>query len=240
MAAHDLENALGAIRLLALTLLQGDDPGASGTVRIARTILDGTDQMVRLIDDMRDAGRMGPGLFSVDVSAVVSPAALISAAVDAARPTAANHVLRTRAARSVPAVRADRGRVLQVLANLIGNAIKFTPAGGTITVGAALVEHGKEVSFFVSDTGEGISEADQRRVFDPDRRANRSDRRGSGLGLMICRVIVHAHGGRIAVSSRPGHGSRFSFTLPTANSAAPPGAGEGRPASAAGTKVQGG
>jgi signal transduction histidine kinase len=109
-------------------------------------------------------------------------------------------------------VRGDRERLLQVLENLIGNAIKFTPAGGSVTVGAR--EHEDGVRFFVSDTGVGIDPDDLERIFDRFWQARGADTRGAGLGLSICKRIIEVHGGRVWVESRVGEGTTVSFTLP--------------------------
>ena len=98
--------------------------------------------------------------------------------------------------------------------NLIGNAIKFTKAGGSITVGAASKDH--EVIFRVADTGSGIAPENLPRVFDRFWRASSAGRLGAGLGLQITKGIVEAHGGRIWVESAAGSGSTFFFTIPTA------------------------
>jgi signal transduction histidine kinase len=110
------------------------------------------------------------------------------------------------------AVLADAERMLQVLWNLTGNAIKFTPAGGVVTLSAH--PHTDAVLFSVTDTGPGISEENLPRLFDPYWQANRTARLGTGLGLPISKAIVEAHGGRIWVESVPGGGTTVHFTLP--------------------------
>jgi len=112
----------------------------------------------------------------------------------------------------LPLVLADRDRVLQVLSNLVGNAIKFTPAGGQVLI-EAFAEPGW-VRTMVSDTGPGIPDEDQDKVFDRFWQVKRSDRGGAGLGLAIVKGIVEAHGGAVEMSNRSGQGSVFSFTLP--------------------------
>ena len=109
-------------------------------------------------------------------------------------------------------IRCDRDRVLQVFANLIGNAVKFCRAGDTITVTADL--DGDHVRFSVADTGPGIDPAIQPYLFDAYRSGSEHAKQGSGLGLYITRGIVESHGGRIWVESTPGQGARFFFTLP--------------------------
>ena len=110
------------------------------------------------------------------------------------------------------AIRCDHDRVIQLFSNLIGNAIKFTPEGGVITVRA--VPEGEVVRFSVVDTGPGISADELPHVFDRYYQAQRKNRDGIGLGLSIARGIVEAHGGRIWVEAEEGKGSTFSFTLP--------------------------
>ncbi|MGZ3441200.1 MAG: sensor histidine kinase, partial [Polyangia bacterium] len=111
----------------------------------------------------------------------------------------------------------DRDRLLQVFENLIGNAMKFTKTGGSITVGADSREH--EVVFRVADTGLGIAAENLPHVFDRFWQATRADRLGAGLGLPITKGIVEAHGGRIWVESTLGRGTTFFFSIPHAHPA---------------------
>jgi two-component system phosphate regulon sensor histidine kinase PhoR len=116
----------------------------------------------------------------------------------------------------LPNVRADRARIEQVLLNLVHNAVKFTPAGGTITIGGRV--EGNSLAVSVKDTGVGITEEELPRIFErfyKTDKARRSD--GTGLGLAIAKHIVQAHGGAIGVVSRQGEGARFTFTLPLAH-----------------------
>ncbi|HWW62151.1 MAG TPA: HAMP domain-containing sensor histidine kinase, partial [Thermoanaerobaculia bacterium] len=119
-----------------------------------------------------------------------------------------------------PPVYADHHRVLQVLSNLIGNSLKFTPAGGIVAVRAE--PHREVVLFTVSDTGPGIPPENLGDIFNPYWQAKRAERFGAGLGLPIAKGIVEAHGGRIWVESTPGEGTRFYFTLPVADERALP------------------
>ena len=112
----------------------------------------------------------------------------------------------------LPVVRADPARMLQVISNLVGNAVKFTPAGGTITLSA--VRSNGRVLCSVTDTGPGIPAAQIPRLFGKFWQAKRGDGRGVGLGLAIARGIVEAHGGTIDVKSEVGQGSTFAFSLP--------------------------
>ena len=106
----------------------------------------------------------------------------------------------------------DTGRIVQLLANLLSNALKFTPAGGRVHVGAAVLQDCIFVS--VSDTGIGIAAEELPHVFERFWQADHHHRAGAGLGLAIARGIVAAHGGVIGVTSEPGAGTTFHFTLP--------------------------
>ncbi|HET8655585.1 MAG TPA: HAMP domain-containing sensor histidine kinase, partial [Longimicrobiaceae bacterium] len=116
------------------------------------------------------------------------------------------------AAEGLPPVAADRERFLQLLGNLVGNAIKFTAERGRIVIGAEPDPGG--VRFYVSDTGCGIPAEDLPHLFDRFWQAEHARRAGAGLGLAIARGIVEAHGGSLGVESTPGEGSTFSFVLP--------------------------
>ena len=107
----------------------------------------------------------------------------------------------------------DHDRILQVLSNLIGNAIKFSEAGGTIELRLATTADG--LDFAVRDSGRGIAAESLEAIFERFSQASQADRRGLGLGLYISRCIVEAHGGRIWANSEPGKGSTFTFTIPT-------------------------
>jgi len=120
--------------------------------------------------------------------------------------------LRVDAPASEVYARFDYERVVQVLSNLLRNAVQYSPAGGTITVSVERHERGCRIA--VSDTGRGIQAADLERIFDRFEQAGNADRRGLGLGLYISKAIVDAHGGRIGAFSEPGRGTTFSFTLP--------------------------
>jgi signal transduction histidine kinase len=131
-------------------------------------------------------------------------------------PVAADKSIRLEAvvADGVSTVTADSGRLLQVLSNLVGNAVKFTPKEGRIVIRADQAAGG--VRFSVSDTGAGIPQEQLGKLFGRFWQANPADRRGIGLGLSIAKGIVDAHGGRIWVESRVGEGTTFYFTIGTA------------------------
>ena len=134
----------------------------------------------------------------------------------ARRPLAAAKgiALGTDVSPALPAVHADRERVLQIFSNIGGNAVKFTPGGGQVDIRAMLRDG--VVEFEVRDTGPGIAAEDIARVFDRFWQAKKATRAGAGLGLAIAKGIVEAHSGKIWVESEPGEGSSFFFTLPVA------------------------
>jgi signal transduction histidine kinase len=215
IVAHDLRNPLNTIGLHTQLLLQGlPKTDANADLREAATsIKRGIASMAKLIGDLFDAARRDSGQL-VQGTRPCDPAQLVTEAVENARALAESKglVLRSVIASELPAVRADRERIDQVLANLLGNAIKFTPSGGSITVAVERDEHG--VAFTVSDTGAGIAPENLPRIIDRFWQGDRTDRRGAGLGLWICSGIVKSHGGSLLVESTLGQGSRFRFNLP--------------------------
>jgi signal transduction histidine kinase len=168
--------------------------------------------MNRLIQDLLDVAKIEAGRLGVDPRPVEVPP-LVAEAFDMLRPIASEKSIRldVAVADDLPTIAADAGRVLQVLSNLVGNAIKFTPAEGRVTIRAERVAG--TVGFCVADTGPGIPPEQLPHIFGRFWQADRSDRRGIGLGLAIAKGIVEAHGGRISVESRVGEGTSFYFTL---------------------------
>ncbi|MFH1189756.1 MAG: ATP-binding protein [Candidatus Omnitrophota bacterium] len=119
--------------------------------------------------------------------------------------------------KGLPQVNMDSGRIIQVITNLVGNSIKFTPKGGKIVISAALGEAGREINVCVADNGIGISREDIGRIFEKFYQASeraQSDIKGTGIGLTIVREMVTLHGGKIWVNSEKGKGAKFTFTLP--------------------------
>lgn len=214
IVAHDLRNPLNSIGLQAELLRSaGDDRVREGAERIARS----ADRMNRLIQDLLDVARMEAGQLSVE-SALVPTRHLVVDAIGAQQPLAvsADIELQIAVPPALPDVWADRDRLLQIFENLIGNALKFTPSGGRITVGAE--SSNGAVLFRVTDTGDGIALEDQPHLFERFWQAHKAKRRGAGLGLPIVKGLIEAHGGRIWLESTPGQGSTFFFTIPTAAS----------------------
>lgn len=178
------------------------------------------DNMLKLVSDLLDMSRILAGRFTVQPQ-VLNPAVTVERAVSGlwvlARQRGVNLI--NDVPPDVPLVLADPQRLEQVVTNLVGNALKFTPAGGEIRLTAGT--DGKCLRLAVRDTGEGIPVARQPLLFHRFSQVDMSlERRASGLGLglSICREIVQAHGGEIGVDSAPGRGSTFWFTLPLADS----------------------
>ncbi|HTR55029.1 MAG TPA: ATP-binding protein [Kofleriaceae bacterium] len=212
VVAHDLRNPLNAITLSAELI---DHQAVPARHKSAETIVRAAKRMNRLIEDLLDVTRLEGGKLSLDRTRVATPQ-LLADSVEAQRPlaTAAALDLRVDVAPDVPAVWADRDRLLQILENLIGNALKFTARGGYVAIGAAA--RGHDVLFWVADCGSGIAQADQPHVFDRFWQAGWMRKRGAGLGLPIAKGLVEAHGGRIWLESKLGRGTTVFFTIPSA------------------------
>ena len=216
IVAHDLRNPLNLIASVAELLSDGfvaRDPASEQ--RHLQIIRRAAGQMNGLIADLLDANRIETGSLSVEPRRE-SAAALVADALGFMGPLAESHglVLSAAAEEGLPAVWTDPLRVQQVLSNLIGNAIKFTPRGGTIVLSAA--RDGAHLRVGVADSGPGIPPEQLPHIFTRFWQGGARDRRGIGLGLSIARAIVEAHAGRIWVESEPGQGTTFYFTLPLA------------------------
>ena len=216
VVAHDLRNPLNVIVGSADLLLQERLDRAKKKELLTVT-LRAAKQMNRLIADLLDTVRLQSGKFTLDLEEVPVKS-IFEQTEQAFRTLAASHTIQLVA---VPppddvAVRADPYRVSQIIGNLVGNALKFTPERGKVTLEA--VPNGQNVAFHVSDTGPGIAAQDVEHLFD-NFWQSRNDHRGVGLGLPIAKGMVEAHGGMIWCETNPGQGSTFSFTLPRADAA---------------------
>jgi signal transduction histidine kinase len=216
VVSHDLRNPLAAISICASAIAQDLDPSLGSAQHLLASIKHAADSAERLIRDLMDVASIEAGRLAVEPRAE-APATMVELAADmfAATASARGVVLETRTTPDLPPVRADAERVLQGLANLVTNSLRFTEAGGHITLRAEPDPTG--VRFAVEDTGSGIAAEDLPHVFDRFWQRQHGGGHGSGLGLSILRGIVDAHGGQVRVESTPGKGSRFSFTLPTAS-----------------------
>ena len=218
VVSHDLRNPLSAIHLSA-NLLAYKGPGGDQPQQHRKqidVILRSTERMTRLIDDLLQAATIETGKFTVEARREeVSP--IVGEALQVLEPmaTARSLQLRHEVPAGLPHLHGDRQRIIQVLSNLIGNAIKFTRKGGEIRVRVAA--HASELRFSVSDDGPGIAADQQAQIFDRYWKGPTKPRDGVGLGLYIARGIVEAHGGRMWVESQLGGGTTFYFTIPIAN-----------------------
>lgn len=215
VVSHDLRNPVSAIFSAAGLLLEMD-VSAGKTEQHLETIQRAAERMNRLIQDLLDVSRLEAGALSI-VPSVIDVSDLFQEAVDAARHDADRRgvALVTVPDPALPGIRADRDRLLRVLSNLVGNAVRYSREGGKVTLAARVREEG-EVVLGVEDEGIGIAPEDQERLFDRFWQVSRSDTEGAGLGLAIVKGIVEAHGGRVWVDSEAGKGSSFYFTMPIA------------------------
>lgn len=221
IVSHDLRNPLNAV-ILGASLMQTSRTLAEEDREQVETIAVSAKRMTRLIADLLDVTRLEGGKRLPIEPEPVEVHELLHEADEIFRSqaAAASVSLEQETEGDVPPVNADRHRVMQVLSNLIGNSMKFTPPGGRIRVNVRRDDG--QVLFTISDTGPGIPHDNLSDIFSPYWQAKRTERMGAGLGLPIAKGIVEAHGGRIWVESAPGRGTTFYFTLQTAARASAP------------------
>jgi two-component system phosphate regulon sensor histidine kinase PhoR len=216
--SHDLRTPLTSIKGFAETLLEGAMADEVACRRFLTIIDSEASRLIKLVDDLMDLSRLESRAAWME-PAPVRLDELVTEALSRMRPQAVGHRIALRATTTHPVVvMVDRDRILQVVTNLLDNAITFTPEGGTVEVHVGCGP--REAVVAVTDTGRGIPADDLPRLFDRFYRVDRSrsrDAGGTGLGLAIAKQIVEAHGGRITVSSRVNAGSTFTFTLPLAH-----------------------
>jgi PAS domain S-box-containing protein len=219
IVSHDLRNPANAVKMLARSILEGapDEASASVLERVA-IIQQAAEQIDALIQDLLDVTRLEAGRLTVEATPQ-DASAIVTRSLVAMRPLAesARLALSVTLPSTPVLVLADAERVVQLISNVVGNAIKYTPAGGAVSVTMTAGE--SEVELEVADTGTGIPADHLRHVFDrfyQSSSGSRVARHGAGLGLPIARGIVEAHGGRIWVESIPCAGTTVRFTLPRA------------------------
>ena len=214
VVSHDLRNPLAAIQMAAANMLRRP----AGDARLKQqieTVHRSSTRMDHLIGDLLDMASIQAGRLSVERKPEEA-AALVAEAVEVHEPAAKEKgvaILR-ECTLETEHVLCDRDRVFQVFGNLLGNAVKFCSPGDVITVRSEVVAGAAR--FTISDTGPGIQESALAHVFEPYWSAEEHRKKGTGLGLYICKGIVEAHGGRLWVESKLGHGANFTFTLPLA------------------------
>jgi len=221
VVSHDMRTPLNSIKGFVDIILMGKTGPLNAVQKdFLGTVKAETTHLQELIDDLLEFTRLDSPRLSLDIQ-LVSVGQIIAEVLGRFDVLASEKglVLSSQVSPDLPMIPADSLRLQQVLDNLVSNAIKFTPSGGLIDIGATELE--AEVVVCVRDTGIGVAPEDQPRIFESfyqaDRDASRVHR-GFGLGLAICKNIVERHGGRIWVESELGNGSRFYFTLPKAAS----------------------
>jgi signal transduction histidine kinase len=200
--SHDLRSPLTAISWSAdLLRTGGPGPLSPKQLRLIDRMHASSQRLLNLVNQILSVGQLRAGKLQL-TRQPLDLRRSVAGALDEIRPLAEQGGVRLASSipDGLPAVAADSERLQQILGNLLGNAVKFTPAGGTVTVG-------------VVDTGIGIPAEAVPRVFDRYQQAH-SGRGGTGIGLAVVKGLVEAHGGRVAVESEEGRGSRFAFTLP--------------------------
>jgi PAS domain S-box-containing protein len=226
--SHELRTPLAAVHGAAKTLLRDDvDLAHDVSLQLLALVSEQSDRLARMVEDILLASRLESPELEL-ATEQVDVGELAADAIAAARMQAGDQLtFELDVPASLPPVPADRDKLRQVLVNLVGNAAKYSPAGGRIEV-AVTVDDG-HVAVLVRDEGLGIAPTEQSLIFEKFYRADANMTRGvsgSGLGLYISRELVHRMGGTISVESQPGEGSTFVVTLP----AAAPGARTGREA----------
>jgi signal transduction histidine kinase len=214
VVSHDLRNPISAIAMCASALQDSSPTTTEKRDSLLLTITQSTEWMNRLIQDLLDVASIEAGRLSLERDRELVPT-LVTAALRMFEIEASRRQIQlvSEVASDLPPIVADGSRIVQVLGNLLRNALKFTPDGGRITVRAE--RRSQDVVIAVTDTGPGIPPEDQPRVFDRYWHARRTaNKRGTGLGLSIVKGIVQAHGGRIWLESAPGRGSAFFFSIP--------------------------
>lgn len=214
MVAHDLRSPMAAVLGFAETLyLRWDDLEDASKMQIVRALMRSSRNLNRFIDNALQVTSLEAGEFTYDIEPF-DLGSVVRSTVEGMGPTeVARFNVSIEAA--LPPALGDHRRQWQILTNLLANAIKFSPPDASVDV--AVRRHGAELEVSVRDHGIGIHEDDVPKLF---RRFTRLDQArgsvGTGLGLYMCKQMVEAQGGEITVESRPGAGSRFSYTIPTA------------------------
>jgi PAS domain S-box-containing protein len=212
--SHELRTPLTSIYGFAETLMRGDvDFTDTERETFLRYIASESERLIRIVDELLNVARLEAGTLAVTLAPVDLGASVREAVSTAREHDGGLHRFVVEVDPAELAVRADREKLGQVLANLLDNAARYSPEGGTITVSARGGIDAAEIT--VSDEGIGIPRADQQRIFSKFFRTERAPAgQGTGLGLFLVRGLVTAMGGRIWVDSDEGHGSRFTFELP--------------------------
>lgn len=215
IVAHDLKNPLGTISMSLDMMLEESDQFAGEFKTGLQIAQRSTESMGRLIKDILDHAKIEADQLvlekvSCDIQKLLNDLSLRFEQQASAK----DLQFFISVPNSLPAVDCDLSRLEQVITNLVGNAIKFTPTGGKVIVSAS-VQRG-DLTVAVEDSGPGLEPAEIEHVFERFWQVRKTAQQGTGLGLAICKAIIEKHGGKIWVESQKGHGSRFLFSLPVA------------------------
>jgi len=218
--AHEFRTPLTSLRMAVhLCTEQVAGPLTDKQAELLHAAREDCDRLQAMVDDLLDLSRIESG--RVELFPLPTPVShLVESAIEEHKAEAIEAGLNLSSDFPLPEARvlADHERIGHVFSNLIVNAVRHTPKGGSLTLGAEVVNDA--VRFTVADTGKGISREYQERIFEKFFRVPDAEPRGTGLGLYIAREIVHGHGGDIGVNSEPGKGSTFWFTLRSVSKAA--------------------
>jgi PAS domain S-box-containing protein len=231
LVSHELRSPLTAIQGYNELVLDGTAGELNDEQRtMLATVGRNSVRLLRLINDLLFVAEINAGKLTVAIEDVDLAAIVADAVADARPRAAAAEVILDVRCDPTPTLRADGDRLAQVFDNLISNAIKFTPAGGRVGLSVSMV--GQEATIVVADSGMGMTPEDQQRLFTRFFRTKAAAKiQGTGLGLSITKAILDAHNGSISVASEPGHGTSFTVTIPSMESAV--GTQHGRPVEAA-------
>lgn len=215
--AHDLLNPIGVISTTGQLLESEKISNEADLKPLIGGILRSTSSMQKMISDLLDFGKIQSGTLKVE-RASVPVLVIVASALEpmAIRAKEKKQQLNVEIQEDTPNIFCDQGRIIQILWNLIGNAIKFTPNEGAININA--FTDSKTVHFIVTDSGPGLEEEELKKVFDSFWQSGKSSKLSAGLGLAISKGLVDAHGGKIWVESEKGQGCKFHFTIPIAES----------------------
>ena len=222
IVSHELRSPLTSLKAVAATMLHDRELDESTETEFLEIMDDQCDRMNRMIGDLLNASRIDSGRDLEMTWEDVDVVGLVNRTVSTMRLAAARHDLRVMVPPSCPAVRADSDKLQQVLTNLLDNALKYSNPGSAVTV--TLTDHEDRVELTVADEGVGIPESEVPklfRMFERTRGKQTKTAKGTGVGLYLCKHLVEAHGGSIAVDSMVGRGTTFLVTIPRSRSTEP-------------------
>jgi len=215
MVTHDLRSPLTSLQLTLNMLASGTMDNSSEKSRNMLVRADSSvGKLIQLINDLLDIDKIESGKFALDIQEV-EDSSLISQAVDLIQHSADTRAIKIEAIPANIDVHCDEERIIRVLTNLLSNAIKFSPDNSTVTVCTSL--QGNNILFEVKDQGRGMPAGEEDKIFERYHQvnsANEAEKKGSGLGLTICKALIEAHNGTIGATSKEGAGSTFWFKIP--------------------------